>query len=67
MHRCIDYGVSDKDDRVFCCGYEACRKRKYLFNMPTVIAEEFKQAFRHTKPFFRTETKATDFKDLGLD
>ena len=40
--------------------------RGIFFNMPTVMVEEFRQAFRLTKPFFRTEIKATDFKDLGV-
>lgn len=66
MHRYIDYEISDKDDRTFCCSSEVCRKRKYFFNMPTVIAEEDRHAFRCTKTVFRTEIKVTDFKDLGL-
>lgn len=67
MHIYIDYEISDKDDRIFCCSYEVCRKRKYFFNIPAAIVEECRQAFRHTKPVFRTEIRATDCKDLRLE
>lgn len=67
MHKYIDCGIADKDDRIFHCSYEACRKRKYFLNMPTVTTEEFRQPLTHTKPFFSTEIKATDFKDVGVE